>query len=531
MPFAGEHAARVRNPSAFQTNSFRRKNIARGVDIILARLKGESSLTAQSYRFDSKTFTAAEAKAWLKEHDVEYTSFEPATDKEQKPPVEPEGPVEQKKDLHGGQIVYMVPMEATSFADVDEYLQSVEASERVKELTRMFQTLSENIMLNQDVADKSAALRSLVDEFDAKVGAAISKEQSVVGLLKQAGRKVLGLGSKMEKTEPKPPGLMIWKEGETYRWLAVYSNKYRDQDNPPEILSAAAHKNFIARVDAGELPYPVLQHYHVKGTDWGVSDWLAFDEATGFTLASGTVDAGHEKEAEAIMAFQQPLGVSHGLEVGARNVRDPSIIEEYITEEISDLPLKAAANQLTGFHILDKGATDMSIPDAKKDHLRKVGISDEKIAKLEGDLESKAQVARAAGLDFKQAKTEEPAPAPTPEPTPTEDEPVAAYATREEVATAIAEAVSPILQGMQTLTVAMEKMATSDEERIAAKAADTPAMSIGALVTKQLSAIGRDETRLSVDDMKLAKSKPKETEARESKTGIPFIDSILAEKA
>jgi len=74
----------------------------------------------------------------------------------------------------------------------------------------------------------------------------------------------------------------------------------------------------------------------------------------------------------------------------------------------------------------------------------------------------------------------------------------------------------------------MAKMAGSDEERIAAKAADTPAMSIGALVTKHLSAIGRDETRVGVDLMRLAKDKPKEADV-ETKTGIQFIDKLLAE--
>lgn len=469
---------------------------------------------------DLKTPTAAKP-------DVEFTrrvvtSITPAPAKDEKA----DASDVKAKDYSDAQSVYYIPLTATSFADVDEFLQSAEASERVKELTRMFQTITENIMYNEEVTDKSAALTSLVAEFNTRVSEAVSKEQSVVGLLKQAGRKVLGLGTKMEKSDPKPPGIMIWKEGDTYRWLAVYSNKYRDQDNPPEILSAAAHKQFIARVDNGELPYPVLQHFHVKGTEWGVADWMAFDDATGFSLASGTVDAGHEAEAEAIMAFPEPLGVSHGLEAKTRNPNDPTIIEEYVTEEISDLPLKAAANQLTGFHILDKGAKDMTIPDAKKAHLRKVGISDEKISELETDLASKAQVARAAGLDFKET-------VPPPEP-PTEDEPqpTAAYATRDEVATAIAEAVSPILTGMQTLTEAMSKMVTTDEERIGKKAADTPAMSIGALVTKHLSVIGRDETRVGVEDMKLAKDKPKETDGRESKTGIPFVDAILAgEKA
>jgi arsenate reductase-like glutaredoxin family protein len=36
-------------------------------------------MTAQAYRFDKIVFTVAEAKEWLKEHKVEYISFEPAS--------------------------------------------------------------------------------------------------------------------------------------------------------------------------------------------------------------------------------------------------------------------------------------------------------------------------------------------------------------------------------------------------------------------------------------------------------------------
>lgn len=77
-PYPNEHSARVRDPDEFEKDSFRRKNIAGGVDIIIGRLKGEKTLTTQAYRFDASKFTVEQAKKWLKDHNVKYKSFEPA---------------------------------------------------------------------------------------------------------------------------------------------------------------------------------------------------------------------------------------------------------------------------------------------------------------------------------------------------------------------------------------------------------------------------------------------------------------------
>jgi hypothetical protein len=82
MPYPNEHSARVKRPGDFKEDSFRRMTIAPGVSIIIGRLKGETVATTQSYRFDNTKFTEPEAKAWLKEHDVKYLSFEAATEKE-----------------------------------------------------------------------------------------------------------------------------------------------------------------------------------------------------------------------------------------------------------------------------------------------------------------------------------------------------------------------------------------------------------------------------------------------------------------
>lgn len=78
-PYPHEHSARIRDPEDFIPDSFRRKNIEDGIDIILGKLKGgDDSMVVQAYRFDAEKFTPAQAKKWLKEHDVDYISFEEA---------------------------------------------------------------------------------------------------------------------------------------------------------------------------------------------------------------------------------------------------------------------------------------------------------------------------------------------------------------------------------------------------------------------------------------------------------------------
>jgi len=66
MPFPGEHACRLRQPGEFREGSFRR--IRRGArHLIVGRLKGESTTTAQSMRFPKDDFTEAEARSACRE--------------------------------------------------------------------------------------------------------------------------------------------------------------------------------------------------------------------------------------------------------------------------------------------------------------------------------------------------------------------------------------------------------------------------------------------------------------------------------
>jgi HK97 family phage major capsid protein/HK97 family phage prohead protease len=77
-PYPNEHAARLKDPSKYE--SFRRKNNegGEGIDFIYGILpEGGSEL--QAIRFDKNRFTPTEAKAWLIDHDFKAILFEEAS--------------------------------------------------------------------------------------------------------------------------------------------------------------------------------------------------------------------------------------------------------------------------------------------------------------------------------------------------------------------------------------------------------------------------------------------------------------------
>lgn len=80
-PYPNEHACRVEDPSHFKKESFRRKQITEGVSIIVGKKESGGSMIVQAHRFSADKFTAAEAKKWLKDHDISCTEFEAASGK------------------------------------------------------------------------------------------------------------------------------------------------------------------------------------------------------------------------------------------------------------------------------------------------------------------------------------------------------------------------------------------------------------------------------------------------------------------
>jgi hypothetical protein len=315
--------------------------------------------------------------------------------------------------------------------------------------------------------------------------------------------KYRGLGV---KTEDMPDVLhkeqsgMIWKQADgSYRWFAFYSNCYRDDDFPPEIISKQSHLNFISMVEKGEVPYPELWHWHVKGSKWGQSDWLHFDEDTGFAMASGYVLPGHEKEAETMI--DGGLAVSHGMFAEGfyaveRDPNDPTIIIKHVTKEISDLPQWAAANKLTTFEILKEVEEKMAIPEAKREYLKARGLSDEDINKFDNLGNLGKEIADEEKRESKE-KTVEPV---VEIPVPVVEAPKPAYVTKEEMVEAVGATVGEVMKQMAGIIDVLKSLNSKVEELEKKEIDLTPTVSLQAQI------LGRAERTIGAKEAEVRKN-------------------------
>lgn len=355
-----------------------------------------------------------------------------------------------------------------------------------------------------DVAAVKRRLRSEYEKLEAEIPESIAKENS----------------------------LTVWKEADgTYRFLAVYSNNFRDSDNPPEIISSKSHQRFDDLLSKGQVPMPDLWLWHVPEWKIGQVTGHAYDDS-GFALAYGVFDKGKEAIAE-WLSKQDDIAVSHGMPNSSivRDDNDASIIVEHITREISPLPAWAAANKLTSFVVLNKEADDVTIPENKRETLIAAGLSAETLAKVEEMNKDVAQQAKESGLEHKEetpvietanesgAEEATSGDAVTPEVTPI---------TREEVAEAISEstkeisdAVKVLIEQVSTLTKALAEQKEKEAK------APQPVGSILDLIRSQ-SAVGAKATELKEDELKTGVAEAKD--APPVVSPIPFINQLLTQK-
>jgi len=80
-PMPNFHSARIRDPDDF-VRIVQLKELENGIRVIGGPLKSDPDgpTEAQAYRFPKDKFTVAEAKKWLKDHDIKYIDFEPASE-------------------------------------------------------------------------------------------------------------------------------------------------------------------------------------------------------------------------------------------------------------------------------------------------------------------------------------------------------------------------------------------------------------------------------------------------------------------
>lgn len=320
----------------------------------------------------------------------------------------------------------------------------------------------------------------------------------------RAAAKKFGIGT-MEKSNS---AIVIEKDASEH-WRAVMwpSNNFIDLDG--DILSEVAHKEFVEWVGGNMELAPVFMTWHLPETvRKNRVDYVGYEN--GFLLMSAPLE---ENEAAALLKAQTitDLGMSHGTIVLERDPSDPRVVTKYRMVEVSDLPLKYAANPFTDFETIMKEAEMSKALDTKayletilgkekaEEYLKKAGI--------------KQKALQDAGVESKEKKEEVPAPASTPE-TPSVEELTAQVFERVRKELDV-EGLSAYLEGLQESTEkvavleALVKELTEKREDELAEMIAAPAGK--ALVWQKERASKSEKTVLDEkkpEDEKLKKAKP-----------------------
>jgi len=182
----------------------------------------------------------------------------------------------------------------------------------------------------------------------------------------------------------------LTKEGDSYRWLSVVTNKWEDRQG--EVFTEESHREYERWVTETKQ-YPELRLWHIPGTRIGQADFVGY--ADGFMVHSGTIDLDRVDVAEALTKLPDKLGVSHGYRYRVGDMdSDEKAYKRYRTFEDSVLPLNRAANPYTLF-TLGGEDIEMGFSEQKREFLVKTfgeertkGI-EETLAKMSSDLASK----------------------------------------------------------------------------------------------------------------------------------------------
>lgn len=250
------------------------------------------------------------------------------------------------------------------------------------------------------------------------------------------------------KISGKDTPLYIFKDKNgDWRWLGVFSNNYEDRSR--EIITEAAHKEFIEFLDAHPEQAPLFAPWHtLEAARKNRADF--WDYVDGFMVIGGKLE---ENEAQVLfkVAEKNVLGMSHGFFPMFYDPQDKNAITKYRSFEVSDLPLTNADNPWTGISILQK-EDSMGFKKAKREYL--VGLIGEDTVKgLEENLKQGKSILQLLGVPSKETgpnKTE------VTEET-VEDAEVGTEETENEPVAELAKAMSEYL-GLPQLSETIEKM-------------------------------------------------------------------------
>jgi len=254
------------------------------------------------------------------------------------------------------------------------------------------------------IHDKAHVRNALTQAAQAmeKGGEFAEDAKAALPKLREAAKK-MGIGT-MEKSN----SAVVIEKDKSGNWRAVMwpTNNFIDWDG--DILSESAHLEFVEWVNKNMDCSPVFMTWHKPGTmRKNRTDFVGYE--SGFLIMSAPLE---EREAAALLKAQTltDIGMSHSAFAMERDKNDPRVVTKYRMFEVSDLPLKYAANPFTDFETLLKEA-DMSAKDLDTQAYLATILGEEEAKKYIAKAGIKQKALQDAGVENKEKKEEPPAPA------------------------------------------------------------------------------------------------------------------------
>ena len=240
-----------------------------------------------------------------------------------------------------------IPFDVVSFTELDVVDRTREHIEKANELFFQFLLLADNIMFDRSgtMTDQFKNMEQLSDEF-------LSRFENLA-----SDANDLSKGSHVtagDTFKASNGTVSIYKHDDKLWWSGVPTNKFIDDDNPPDIFSDKSHRRFVEGIEKGVFQYPDLYLWHIPKSI-GKSTWVAYDER-GFLISGGIVYPEYEGLVkELLVNSDEIIGMSHGIKLDTikRHPKLKHVIDEYNSFEFSFLPQKNAANKLTSFTLGD----------------------------------------------------------------------------------------------------------------------------------------------------------------------------------
>lgn len=185
------------------------------------------------------------------------------------------------------------------------------------------------------------------------------------------GKRILARVKGMFAPAPMFSGSSGFKMLSDNRWVAWYTNAYKDRDG--EHFATDAIYQDVQRMWKSRQ-FPELWFWHIPGTKHGKATWAG--TIGRFAVAIGVFDDTPAAQSFKRYYRQRPPELSHGFYFNPKERKD-GVYQDYRTFEISTLPVGKASNPLTVFSVKSEDSSMNNLtPDQFAELVKAVGTDE-----------------------------------------------------------------------------------------------------------------------------------------------------------